>query len=52
MPEANPKDIPLHLHQWKWVEYTVVNKHLVSNGGWVCIICGSMTILEDRQYYV
>ena len=52
MPEIKPKDIPLHLHQWKWVEHTVVNQHLVASGGWRCIICGSMTMLEDRKYYV
>ena len=47
MPEIKPKDIPLHLHQWKWVEHDVVDQ-----GGWVCSICGSMTMLEDRQYRV
>ena len=52
MPEANPKDIPLHLHQWKWVERVVINKHVISLGAWKCSICGIMTILEDRQYYV
>lgn len=50
MPEIKPKDIPLHIHQWKRVEYMVDNH--VYQGGWVCSICGSMTILEDRQYYV
>lgn len=52
MPEIKPKDIPLHLHQWKLVEHDVVDQHLNDQGGWVCIVCGSMTILEDRQYYV
>lgn len=33
MPEIKPKDIPLHLHQWKWVEYEVVDGHLVTQGG-------------------
>ena len=51
MPEIKPKDIPPHLHQWKQVVY-VVDGRLVPKGEWVCLICGSMTILEDRQYYV
>lgn len=52
MAKIKPKNIPPHLHQWKLVEYEVVDGRLVYIGEWVCNIFGIMTIFEDRQYYV